>query len=98
MGQTVAAATTKPVTRHAGAREQVPRVRKRREHRHRAPILWGKQQNAGQPVYVLVPRAHRDAVVTAFKKAYQAFSEFGAILNLQRHPSKVGLTSGSAIR
>ncbi|KAJ7469989.1 Aldehyde/histidinol dehydrogenase [Mycena galericulata] len=43
-------------------------------------ILSGKQQNAGQiyvaPDYVLVPRPHQDAVVTAFKKAVQAFSEF----------------------
>ncbi|KAJ6561217.1 Aldehyde/histidinol dehydrogenase [Mycena vulgaris] len=63
-------------------------------------ILWGKQQNAGQicvaPDYILVPRAHQDAAVEAFKKAYRTFwphpkgaldplSEMGAILNPQHH-------------
>ncbi|KAJ7889922.1 Aldehyde/histidinol dehydrogenase [Mycena olivaceomarginata] len=63
-------------------------------------ILWGKQQNAGQicvaPDYILVPRAQQDAVVAAFKKAYQTFwphpkgaldplSEMGAILNPHHH-------------
>ncbi|KAJ7909225.1 Aldehyde/histidinol dehydrogenase [Mycena leptocephala] len=63
-------------------------------------ILWGKQQNCGQlcvaPDYILVPRAHQDAAVEAFKKAYRTFwphpkgaldplSEMGAILNIQHH-------------
>ncbi|EGN94472.1 hypothetical protein SERLA73DRAFT_62345, partial [Serpula lacrymans var. lacrymans S7.3] len=40
-------------------------------------ILWGKQQNAGQvcvaPDHVYVPRKHQDALVAAFKKAYETF-------------------------
>jgi aldehyde dehydrogenase (NAD+) len=48
------------------------------------------------PDYILVPRAQQDAVVAAFKKAYQTFwphpkgaldplSEMGAILNPHHH-------------
>jgi aldehyde dehydrogenase (NAD+) len=48
------------------------------------------------PDYILVPRAHQDAAVEAFKKAYRTFwphpkgaldplSEMGAILNIQHH-------------
>ncbi|KAJ7882834.1 Aldehyde/histidinol dehydrogenase [Mycena leptocephala] len=63
-------------------------------------ILWGKQQNAGQicvaPDYILVPRAHQNAAIEAFKKAYRTFwphpkgaldplSEMGAILNPHHH-------------
>ncbi|KAF8172803.1 Aldehyde/histidinol dehydrogenase [Mycena galopus ATCC 62051] len=63
-------------------------------------ILWGKQQNAGQvcvaPDYILVPRAHQETAVEAFKKAYRTFwphpkgaldplSEMGSILNPHHH-------------
>ncbi|KAF8582940.1 aldehyde dehydrogenase [Ramaria rubella] len=46
-------------------------------------ILWGKQLNAGQicvaPDYVLVPRAHQERVVEAFKKAYRSFFPKGGL-------------------
>ncbi|KAJ7761766.1 Aldehyde/histidinol dehydrogenase [Mycena metata] len=78
-------------------------------------ILWGKQQNAGQlcvaPDYILVPRAHQDATVEAFKKAYKSFwphpkgsvdplSEMGAILNPTHHErlmKLLGRTKGTLV-
>ncbi|KAJ6466021.1 Aldehyde/histidinol dehydrogenase [Mycena vitilis] len=78
-------------------------------------ILWGRQQNAGQlcvsPDYVLVPRAHQDAAVEAFKKAYHTLwphpkgaldplSEMAAILNPRHHArimELLGRTQGKLV-
>ncbi|KAJ7310002.1 Aldehyde/histidinol dehydrogenase [Mycena albidolilacea] len=78
-------------------------------------ILWGKMQNGGQvcvaPDFILVPRAHQDNVVEAFKKAYQKFwphpkgaldplSELGGILNPHHHArltALLGRTEGNIV-
>ncbi|KAJ7469963.1 Aldehyde/histidinol dehydrogenase [Mycena galericulata] len=119
VGRIVAAAAAKhvtPVTLELGSKSPVFVDAENTDIELAAKrILWGKQQNAGQicvaPDYILVPRAHQDAVVAAFKKAYQTFwphpkgaldplSEFGAILNPQHHARLLALlarTQGTVV-
>lgn len=102
VGRVVAAAAAKqltPVTLELGSKSPVYVDAENTDIELAAKrLLWGRQVNAGQlcvsPDYILVPREHQDAFVTAIQKAYAQFYPNGALDSTSTltgvHPSAQG--------